>query len=275
MAGSQGSNSQGTGIDPGVAAIGAAAVNAVGQVAVNAAKNKKQWRYQQKAMQLQKEMNIEAWNMTNAYNTPLQQMERLQQAGLNPNLIYGSGSSAPNMASPVEVADAPVRQAAGAEMPNLLQYYQVRQADAQYENTIAHTDIMRKTGALKEIEQGLKNLDLARETLRGKDAGLHAMFETDMKKYTSLRARHLMENEQTKGFAQDQLMDMRQKQMTSLDLDNAFKQHRNDLAKLGIYQSDHPAFRVLIQASKRMNIDLGELLSEGAENLKYLLDLKK
>ena len=73
----------------------------------------------------------------------------------------------------------------------------------------------------------------------------------------------------------DQLQQMRQKQMTGIDLDNAFKQHRNELSKLGIYTSDHPAFRVLIQAANRMNIDLGELLSEGAQKLKYLLDLGK
>lgn len=268
-------NQSTSGISPEVAALGAASINAIGGLAVNAAKNKKQWKYQQKAMEKQQEMNLEAWNMQNAYNTPQQQMERLLQAGLNPRLIYGSGSSAPNLASPQQVAEAPVRQAAGTEVPNLLNYYQVRQADAQYENTIASTDIMRKTSALKDIEQGLKNLDLARETFRGKDAQLHAMFETDMKKFTSLRSRHLMENEQTKGFQMDQLMEMRAKQSTGLDLDNAFKRYRNELAKLGIYQSDHPAMRVLIQASKRMNIDLGELLAEGAQNLKYLLDLKK
>lgn len=39
---------------------------------------------------------IEMWNMMNAYNSPEQQMARYQAAGLNPNLIYGSGSSAGN-----------------------------------------------------------------------------------------------------------------------------------------------------------------------------------
>jgi len=37
--------------------------------------------------------NIKFWKMQNAYNTPAKQMERLQKAGLNPNLIYGSGSA--------------------------------------------------------------------------------------------------------------------------------------------------------------------------------------
>lgn len=32
------------------------------------------------------------WERTNAYNHPTQQMNRLREAGLNPNLVYGSGS---------------------------------------------------------------------------------------------------------------------------------------------------------------------------------------
>lgn len=37
--------------------------------------------------------NVEQWKRENAYNHPLAQMQRLQDAGLNPNLVYGSGSA--------------------------------------------------------------------------------------------------------------------------------------------------------------------------------------
>lgn len=36
--------------------------------------------------------DLEMWNRANEYNTPESQMKRYQQAGLNPNLIYGQGS---------------------------------------------------------------------------------------------------------------------------------------------------------------------------------------
>lgn len=36
--------------------------------------------------------NIELWNMNNQYNSPAEQMKRLKEAGLNPNLVYGNGS---------------------------------------------------------------------------------------------------------------------------------------------------------------------------------------
>ena len=42
--------------------------------------------------------DVAMWNMQNAYNAPSAQMQRLQKAGLNPNLVYGSGSVTGNTA---------------------------------------------------------------------------------------------------------------------------------------------------------------------------------
>ena len=35
---------------------------------------------------------LEMWNLENTYNSPTAQMARLKDAGLNPNLVYGSGA---------------------------------------------------------------------------------------------------------------------------------------------------------------------------------------
>ena len=37
--------------------------------------------------------DVDMWNRQNAYNTPEMQMQRLKEAGLNPNLMYGSGTT--------------------------------------------------------------------------------------------------------------------------------------------------------------------------------------
>ena len=44
-------------------------------------------------------MAMKSWNLMNDYNNPIQQMERLKAAGLNPLLVYGSGSVAGNTTS--------------------------------------------------------------------------------------------------------------------------------------------------------------------------------
>lgn len=47
--------------------------------------------------------NLEFWHMQNTYNSPSSQMARYQQAGLNPNLIYGQGNS--GNAGPIPTPD--------------------------------------------------------------------------------------------------------------------------------------------------------------------------
>ena len=43
---------------------------------------------------------IAQWHRENAYNSPTAQMERLRQAGLNPNLVYGGGATTLSARSP-------------------------------------------------------------------------------------------------------------------------------------------------------------------------------
>ena len=40
--------------------------------------------------------DVSMWNAQNEYNTPAMQMQRLKEAGLNPNLVYGSGARSNN-----------------------------------------------------------------------------------------------------------------------------------------------------------------------------------
>jgi len=64
-----------------------------------------QYKYQKKLAEQQNQFNLDMWKMQNEYNSPAAQMKRFQEAGLNPNLIYGQGnagnaSSAPEMVTP-------------------------------------------------------------------------------------------------------------------------------------------------------------------------------
>ena len=65
-------------------------------------------------------LNVDFWKMQNQYNLPKAQMQRLKDAGLNPNLIYGSspagasgsaGSISPSKAAPYSIQN-PVPSAA-------------------------------------------------------------------------------------------------------------------------------------------------------------------
>ena len=52
----------------------------------------RQRAWNEKMYEKQYQDNIKLWQMQNEYNDPSAQMERLQKAGLNPNLVYGKGA---------------------------------------------------------------------------------------------------------------------------------------------------------------------------------------
>lgn len=151
-----------------------------------------------------------------------------------------------------------------------------RQMDAQYAATRQSTENAKIKAILDQSKTALENLKVMREDMRSKNYKALADAEVFTQKFIAARSEHLSYNTQWQNNLMDQLHDFRSKsnpqQITSQSLDNTFKENRNALAALGIYQSDHPAFRVLISSAKRMGIDLGSLLQEKTAVLKQILD---
>lgn len=87
-------------IDPVTATAVAGAVssgiNAMSQASMNRATR----LFNERMYEKQKADNISLWQMQNAYNSPVEQMKRLEQAGLNPNLVYGNGTVANSSSAP-------------------------------------------------------------------------------------------------------------------------------------------------------------------------------
>ena len=105
----------------------------------------------------QREDNIEDFNMQNAYNHPAQQMERLRQAGLNPNLVYGKGAD--TTAAVIKGAQKADYKAENWAAPlgnvasNALTVYQnVQTQQAQRDNIIASTKATQQDVILKQAQ---------------------------------------------------------------------------------------------------------------------------
>lgn len=112
---------------------------------VGQSKQKKENRKIAETQNLQNEKFIASQN---AYNSPVAQMSRFQDAGLNPHLIYGQGNpgnqSSPQQAAdikPVDYGDLGVRDAIGLMNQTSLMQSQIQ---AQNANT-------RRTGVLTEL----------------------------------------------------------------------------------------------------------------------------
>lgn len=111
--------------------------------AVGAAVGKKLWddHSSRKAAKQQYNYQMDMWNANNVYNSPLQQMERLREAGLNPNLVYGNGSAThtATMASAPSVG----YKAMSHPLQNALLSYQVENMRAQNDNLKAQNELLK------------------------------------------------------------------------------------------------------------------------------------
>ncbi|UPW41452.1 DNA pilot protein [Dipodfec virus UA23Rod_1363] len=120
------------------------------------------YRSQKKLLRQQNEYNLDManfaydrdldmWNRQNVYNSPSEQMARLKAAGLNPNLMYGSGSassgnagSAPSFNAPQSninryTGDFGIQQAANSISNGLNSYIDTKTKLAQLEAVRAQT----------------------------------------------------------------------------------------------------------------------------------------
>lgn len=63
------------------------------QIAAQKEENEKNRAYNLQLAQMQNAWNQEQWERENEYNSPVNQMKRFEEAGLNPDLMYGQGNS--------------------------------------------------------------------------------------------------------------------------------------------------------------------------------------
>lgn len=104
------------------------------------------------------------WEDTNEYNSPLMQMQRLREAGLNPNLVYDKGAtSVASLPPPAKIPEVHNTLASAANMNlapmvSLYQDWQVKKQ--QIDNMKVQNDLMKSdivTKQLNQINTSIKN----------------------------------------------------------------------------------------------------------------------
>lgn len=101
--------------------------------------NKQQNKANQKAVDRANAYDMYTWDLANQYNDPKAQMERLKAAGLNPNLVYGSGNVTGNT-----TGQAGSNGIAQQEVFNgVSKGLQFAQATANLQNTVANNKLLQ------------------------------------------------------------------------------------------------------------------------------------
>lgn len=131
-----------------------------------------------KAYQRDRRDAIADWHRNNEYNSPKAQMQRFQEAGLNPQLIYGQGTPGNASATPVQ------QQKSGnpSFKPDLQQIYgearrleaNMQQVQQTVENLKTNQELMSTNIELQQQLKDIRGTKLPFELDR-MDASIHAL----------------------------------------------------------------------------------------------------
>ena len=227
------------------------AIGAIGNLFTGGMSARKQYKYQSKLMDKQNQQQIDFWKMNNEYNTPFAQRARLEQAGLNPDLMYGgSGSVAQSQMPGAAAGSAPnvdYGDTSGAFANGIRLAQQASLIDAQVSKIEAENKLLAEQ-ALSQAEQ--RELWKAQAT----DAWLRAEHQGIYNRHADTR--YFLENE-TRGLKNTLLGADVNSYETRLRLDQQRVANDNMRAKVQVLQ--------LGLNEKKLKADMEKIRAEVAE----------
>lgn len=135
------------------------------QISAQSKENEKIRKYNLDLAKKQNEWNLRQWQMENAYNSPSAQIERMREAGLNPDMMYGGGvsgnlsASSPSMtsgaaATPMDFTSLANKKTVG---DTVMQALAVEQARANIDKTRGEAKAQGMTNDVRQrmIDKGM------------------------------------------------------------------------------------------------------------------------
>jgi len=243
-------------------------INAASSLLTNAS----QLRYNKKAYAQQRKDSLADYAMTNEYNSPQKQMERLKLAGLNPNLAYGSANTT---SAPVRSTDAksyspqaPQIDTSAIQTGLMSQYdIDIKKETAnnlRTQNTVQTQDALLKAAQILATNQGTKksafdlsmaetlkenSLQVAQANLRNIQANTQSTLDSNeraaaMQAPTLLKAAEeilTIRLNRAKTLAEK---DQIRQQITNLKTDDRLKNLDENLKRIGVQPGDNILLRM-------------------------------
>ena len=232
----------------GAAALAGSATTAISQGSIN----RKNRKFQQKM-----------FDKTNAYNTPLEQRKRLEAAGLNPNLIYGSSpSGAAGEASQPAQPDQKATDftAAGQAVgQGLAQMYDIKTTKANLEIAKAREENIKQDTINKGIEAVNQSIKSASGSLDYRTK--RNLYETTVKtaeerlRNLSAQTGYTLNKNSREQMITDQTVQNLRTQGRILKEDALMKKIDNELyTKYKIRPQDPIYFRIMGEILEQLNV---------------------
>lgn len=253
-------------------------VNLIGDIVSN--------RQNRKLAEYSYQKNLEQWNRQNAYNHPSQQMARLREAGLNPNLVYGTGTvgntvgGSPQYDTPAYKLDT--SKAVPDAMATLGAYQQIQAQRATIDNINAQTKNTNADIANKAIQNELLKTEAASKGINLSILKSTEPYQVDIIKN---RASSTFYEAQRAG----QLLGLTAAQINQVNQDIKNKQTQNEImqqekllktfeakwAEKGITKSDSLPVRILSRTLDQAGISLESAYQAIESYIKSIPDLFK
>ncbi len=137
---------------------------AIGGAIGGSNRNKKNREFAREQEESRRKWDLENWHRQNAYNHPTEQLNRMNDAGLNPNLVYGKGAGSVGGDSTSSVG-----QSTGAAvdheniMDGMSRMQNPMQQAANFDNTASQTNATKAQAMLTGIK-GIKEFAGAAKT---------------------------------------------------------------------------------------------------------------
>ena len=227
--------------------IASGAIGAIGNLFTGGMSARKQYHYQSKLMDKQNQQQIDFWKMNNEYNTPFAQRARLEQAGLNPDLMYGGSGSVAQSQMPGAASGSAPNVDYGSFSDNLRFAMQAQVMDAQVSKIEQENKLLAEQ-ALSQAEQ--RELWKAQAT----DAWMRAEHQGIYNRHADTR--YFLENE-TRGLKNTLLGADVNSYETRLRLDQQRVANDNMRAKVQVLQ--------LGLNEKKLQADMEKIRAEVSE----------
>lgn len=208
----------------------------------------------------------EAWHRQNQYNSPQSQMARLKSAGLNPHLVYGTGTVTGNTSGTMPKYNAPkvdynyepVQLPAG----QLGQFTDTMLRAAQVDNVRANTDNVKAKTITEAFNAGLMEKKVAAQEL---DNYTKDHYNTAIAPWISGKV-------QNEAIASNSLPKQKEAEAQRAQTLNELEKMRFKWEKKGLSPSDKLWLRIITKALPSMGIDPVKIL--GKELFNYLNSFK-
>lgn len=126
-------------------------ISSIGSLVSHSSSAKTNYKYTKRLQDAQNKWNLEQWNRENAYNTPLAQVQRLQEAGINPALAFSNVDNTNSAAQSPTASEAGYEFSSPYDTGNFVQTL----------TSLAQKDLFEKQSQSVGLDNALKAIDVA------------------------------------------------------------------------------------------------------------------